>query len=180
MVGNGADMGWLVKDELSAKKWQQLIEDAKPALLPGERILDATGGMVQVYRHGGNQSRRGTLVVTDQRVFLYTKRVGGFDVQDFAYGLLSACNYSTGAGFSTIELVTAGERIRVTQVLKEEAKRIGPLVRHQMALAGGTTSPTQIQADPTEHLRKLTELRDAGLLTEEEFRFKRAAIIDKL
>lgn len=180
MAGNEADMGWLVKDELSDKKRQQLIEDAKPALLPGERILDATGGMVQVYRQGGNQSRRGTLVVTDQRVFLYTKRVGGFDVQDFAYGLLSACNYSTGAGFSTIELVTAGERIRVTQVLKEEAKRIGPLVRHQMAVARGTAAPTQTQADPTEHLRKLTELRDAGLLTEEEFRVKRAAVIDKL
>ena len=172
-------MGWLVKDELSDKKRQQLIEDAIPALLPGEQILDATGGMVEVHRHGGSQSRRGTLAVTDQRVFLYTKRVGGYDVQDFAYGLLSACNYSTGAGFGTIELVTVGERTRVTQVLKEEAKRIGPLVRHQMALARGALS-AQTQADPTEQLRKLTELRDANLLTEEEFQVKRAALIDRL
>jgi hypothetical protein len=172
-------MGWLVKDELSDKKRQQLIEDAIPALLPGEQILDATGGMVEVHRHGGSQSRRGTLAVTDQRVFLYTKRVGGYDVQDFAYGLLSACNYSTGAGFGTIELVTVGERTRVTQVLKEEAKRIGPLVRHQMALARSALS-AQTQADPTEQLRKLTELRDANLLTEEEFQVKRAALIDRL
>jgi hypothetical protein len=173
-------MGWLVKDELSDKKRQQLIEDAKPVLLPGEHILDATGGMVEVHRHGGSQSRRGTLAVTDQRVFLYTNRVGGYDVQDFAYGLLSACNYSTGAGFGTIELVTVGERTRITQVLKEEAKRIGPLVRHQMAFARGTASSAQMQEDPTEQLRKLTELRDANLLTEEEFQTKRAAIIDRL
>ena len=103
----GYEMGWLVKDELPEKKRQQLMEDAKPALLPGERVLDATGGIVQVHRFGGDQGRRGTLAVTDRRVIIQTKRVGGYDVQDFAYGLLSGCNYATGAGFSTIELVMA-------------------------------------------------------------------------
>lgn len=173
-------MGWLVKDQLSDRKRQQLMEDARPALLPGEQILDATGGMVHVHRHGGSQARRGTLAVTDQRVFLYTKRIGGYDVQDFAYGLLSACNYSTGAGYGTIELVTVGERTRITQVLKEEAKRIGPLVRHQMALARSATSPPNGQTDPAEQLRKLAELREAGLLTEQEFQAKRAAVVEKL
>lgn len=166
-------MGWLVKDALPDKKRQQLMEDAKQALLPGEKILDATGGMVQVHRFGGNQGRRGTLAVTDQRVFLQTKRVGGYDVQDFAYGLLSACNYATGAGSSTIELVMPGERARMTQVLKGEAKRIGPLIRSQMALAHAPAAPAQADSDPAAQLRKLAELRDAGLLTEEKFQAKR-------
>jgi hypothetical protein len=52
-------------------------------------------------------------------------------------------------------------------------------VRHQMALARSALS-AQTQADPTEQLRKLTELRDANLLTEEEFQVKRAALIDRL
>jgi len=173
-------MGWLVKDKLSEKKRKQLIKDARPAASPGENIIDVTGGMVPVHRHGGDQERRGTLVVTDQRVFLYTKRVGGHDVQDFAYGLLIACNYSTGAGFSTIELVTANERKRVTQVLKEEAKRIGPLIRDRMALAHSGEGPKDTQGDAAEQLRKLTELRNENLLTEEEFQAKRAAIIERL
>ena len=176
-------MGWLVRDSLPDKKRQQLIDDATLALLPGERILDVTGGMVHVHRFGGDQERRGTLAVTDQRVFLQTKRVGGYDVQDFAYGLLSGCNYSAGAGLGMIELVMAGERTRVTHVLKEEAKRIGPLIRHQMALARGSSMPDaapQAQADPAGQLRKLAELRTAGLLTEEEFQAKRGEIINRL
>ena len=176
-------MGWLVKDALPEKKRQQLMEDAKPALLPGEQLLDATGGMVQVHRFGGDQGRRGTLAVTDQRVIIQTKRVGGYDVQDFAYGLLSGCNYSTGSGFSTVELVMPGERARVTQVLKGEAKRIGPLIRHQMALARTPTESAHVslaENDPTEQLRKLGELRDAGLLTEEEFQAKRAETINRI
>jgi hypothetical protein len=38
-----------------------------------------------------------------------------------------------------------------------------------------TTSP-----DPAEHLKKLADLHQSGLLTDEEFAAKRAAIVDKL
>jgi hypothetical protein len=172
-------MGWLVKDALSDKKHQQLIRDAQPVLLPGERVLDATAGIVKVHRFGGEQERRGTLLVTDRRVLLQTKRVGGYDVQDFAYGLLTGCNYSTGAGLQTIELVAAGDRARVTQVLREEAKRIGPLIRSQMALSQNTSGPPPL-GDPAEQLRKLAELREAGLVSEEEFQAKRTEILGRL
>ena len=177
----GVVMGWLVKSALSDKKHSQIVTDAQQALLPGETILDATGGMVDVHRHGGKQARRGSLVVTDQRVFLFTKRVGGFDVQDFAYGMLTGCNYSTGAGFSTIELVAAGDRTMVSQVLKDEAKRIGPLIRNQMAVAVSPTSRQHAeQPGAAEQLATLDQLRSTNLITEEEFGTKRAAILDRL
>jgi len=120
--------------------------------------------------------------VTDRRVIIQTKRVGGYDVQDFAYGLLSGCNYATGAGFTTIELVMAGERARVTQILKGEVQRIGPLIRQQMALARtpeGTARGNR-DIDPAEQLRKLAGLHDAGLLTEQEFQTKRAEVISSI
>jgi hypothetical protein len=176
-------MGWLVRDRLPDKKRQQLIDNAAPALLPGERILDATGGMVHVHRFSGEHGRRGTLAVTDQRVFLQTKRVGGDDVQDFAYGLLSGCNYFAGARLGTIELVMAAERTRVTHVLKEDAKRIGPLIRHQIALARTSSRPDaapQARAGPAGQLRKLAALRAAGLLTDQEYQAKRTEIIGML
>lgn len=172
-------MGWLVKSELSENKRQQLIDDAQQALLPGEHVLDATSGMVAVHRFGGKSARRGTVVVTDQRVFLQTKRVGGYDVQDFAYGLLTSCNYSTGAGFGTIELAAAGNQTRVTQVLKKEATRIGPLIRNQMSLAQDPIL-RQTPDDPAEQLRKLNHLHDESLLSEEEFQAKRTEIVGRL
>ncbi len=131
-------MGWLVRDKLSDKKRHQLIEDAQEVLRPGETILDVTGGMVEVPardavpRHDG----RGTLALTDQRVFLQTKHSGHSEVQDVPFDQLSRCDYSTKAHFGTIELICGNETTTVSQVLKGEGERIVPLI--QSHSAGGT------------------------------------------
>lgn len=109
----------------------QLVDDARLALREGEELLDVTGGVVA----GGDQGRRDTLVVTDRRVVLRMRSVGGYDSQDFAYGLLGGCDYVSGPGFSTIELIIAGERVQVTQVVREEAERLVPIIRERLARA---------------------------------------------
>jgi hypothetical protein len=58
-------MGWLTKNNknnLSDDKRQQLIDDALPALLPDEQIIDVTTGYLE-------SNTRATLAVTDRRVF---------------------------------------------------------------------------------------------------------------
>jgi hypothetical protein len=62
-------MGWLTKNKLSDEKRQQLIDDARPALLPDEQIIDVTTGYFE-------SNTRATLAVTDRRVFLLNKRLG--------------------------------------------------------------------------------------------------------
>jgi Bacterial PH domain len=112
------------------------------------------------------------------------KRLGGYDVRDFAYGLLTGCNYSMGMVHAKVELVTASDRTKMTQVLKDEAKRIVPLIRTQMATTSSSATPAPAAApeppDPAEQLKKLSELREADLLTEEEFQAKRAEVVDRL
>ena len=76
-----------------------------------------------------------------------------------------------------------GERVRMTQVLKGEAQRIGPLIRQQMAMAhsaGAPAQPTTGESDPAGQLQKLGALHDAGLLTEQEFQAKRAEVISRI
>jgi Short C-terminal domain len=49
------------------------------------------------------------------------------------------------------------------------------------ALAGASTpAGTETRSDPADKLRKLQELRDAGLLTQEEYEIKRAQVIDSI
>jgi hypothetical protein len=43
-----------------------------------------------------------------------------------------------------------------------------------------TAAPAAPEADPAEQLKKLGDLHDSGLLTDEEFAAKRAALVDKL
>ena len=69
------------------------------------------------------------------------------------------------------------------QVLAEEANRVGPLIRHQMALAPASSVPaaaSPAQADAAVQLRKLAELHAAGLLAGEEYHAKRAEVINRL
>lgn len=50
-------------------------------------------------------------------------------------------------------------------------ERIGP---------AAVTAPMTIAADPTDQLQRLAELRDAGVLTEEEFTAKKTEILGRL
>jgi hypothetical protein len=123
-------MGWLVRNTLSEKKRHRLIEDAQEVLHPGETILDATEGMVEV---PDSHDRAGTLGVTNQRVFFQTKHSGQSEVKDFPFDRLSRCEYSANSNCGTIELVTRNETIRVSQVFKGEGERIVPLIQSHSA-----------------------------------------------
>jgi hypothetical protein len=176
------------KQELKGAGWNgeqaRLIADSEFALIPGEKILDITTGKVD-----GTWT---TLAVTDQRVFLHSKRYGGNSVVDFAYGLLTSCAYETGAGRreGKITLVAAGDAATVTDLHKDETNRLGPVIRNHMAMAHSSgpqmnAGPPAAQAptvteDPADQLRKLTQLRDDDLITEEEFQAKRTDIMNRL
>jgi hypothetical protein len=63
----------------------------------------------------------------------------------------------------------------------ELRKAIEAVIAARYAPAVPTPStPETVLPDPAEQLRKLNELRDANLLTEEEFQAKRARIVDLL
>ena len=59
---------------------------------------------------------------------------------------------------------------------------LGPWMRERGIIAGAPQEePIQTASpDPAERLRKLADLHQSGLLTDEEFAAKRAAIVDKL
>jgi len=70
-------------------KQQQQIDKATHVLQGDERVLDVTTGLIQVTRMGSVTQRSGQVLVTDRRVILYTKKLGGYEMNDFVYGLLT-------------------------------------------------------------------------------------------
>jgi hypothetical protein len=47
-------------------------------------------GMVPVRRMGSESSRAGIVAITNSRVILFTKKLGGYDVEDFSYAMSSS------------------------------------------------------------------------------------------
>ena len=172
---------------ISDKKRAQLMEDAAPALHDGEEVLDLTTGVAHVKRMGSDSTRRATILVTDRRVVVFSKKLGGYDVQDYAYGLITGVDYKKGMTSGHIDLRASGDSANVKQVEKDDVERIAQAIRHKMAAAHPTAAapvpapapaPAPATPDFADEMRKLAALRDDGLLTEEEFQARRSKLLD--
>lgn len=165
---------------LKDSKREQLVADLQPVLMAGERLIDVTKGLAHVTRFGKQTGRRGTLFITDRRVGLFTKKIGGHDMLDFSYGLLTSIEYKKGLTFREITLLAAGDRTRFHQVPKDLVEGIVQTIRERMTMSTNHNQPPardETQASVADELIKLASLRDAGVLTQDEFDTQKAKLI---
>lgn len=160
------------------KKRDQIIKDVTPMLNAGEQVLDATTCLAEVLRLGTKTSRRATLAVTDRRIIIFSKKLGGYDVQDFAYGLLASVDHKKGMMFGNIDLRAAGDGIHLQQVDKNEVERIAQAIRDRMLAAHDhKNSPAPSAISVADEIRKLASLRVEGLISAEQFETKKGQLL---
>jgi len=159
-------------------KQKKEIANAKGVLHEGEQVLDVSTGMVEARRLGSKTKRNGTVLVTDRRVVLFTKKLGGHEVNDHAYNLLTTLDYKRGAMFGDLVLSSAGDQTRVSMIPKADIERIATTIRKCMAeaYAGGAQVTKTVSA--ADEIKKLAELHTAGILTDEEFTAKKRQLLD--
>lgn len=166
---------------VSDKKRQQLVSDASGVLHDGEEVLDVTTGVAEVSRLGSKGSRRATMLVTDRRVVIFSKKLGGYDLQDLAYPLITSVDHKKGMAFGNIDVRAAGDFVRMTQIDKAEVERVAQAIRDRMASAHSAQHQQPSAApDIADQIRKLGELRDQGLLSAEEFDTKKADLLSRM
>jgi hypothetical protein len=137
--------------------------------------------VAKVKRMGSETDRRGTIFVTDRRVGIFTKKLGGHDLLDFAYGLLTSVQYKKGISFGEITLLAAGDSAHFRMIPKAAVEDIAQTIRHRMAAAhdhpGSVTQTAPVSV--ADEIAKLGELKTAGLLTEEEFAVEKARLLGR-
>jgi hypothetical protein len=163
--------------DFSAKQQKQ-IDRAAEVLQTGEVVLDVTTGQIEVTRMGSKTSRGGAVLVTDRRVILYTRKIGGYEMYDHVYGLLTAIDYKKGMMFGSITFAASGDKTHVSQVPKDDVERIAKAIRERMAAAHeqGRPQPTA-DASAADEIRKLSGLHEAGILTDDEFTAKKKQLL---
>jgi hypothetical protein len=164
---------------LSDSKRRQIEADAAPVLMAGEQVIDATTGVAEVTRMGTKTRRRATILVTDRRVIIFSKKLGGYDAQDYAYGLLTGVDHKKGITGGHINLRASGDSANVQQVQKDDVERIAQLIRERMAVShpAGAAAPVA-SVSVADELVKLAQLRDAGVLDAEEFAAQKAKLLN--
>ena len=146
------------------------------------------------------------IVATDKRVMYVKKPWIGLEVRDFTYSQISSISQDTGLMSATITIQLAGSGIRFTQILKEKSGPLMNAVRGNIdrpqsvsldptsiqALTDATNAPNTLgsphsnrqhslsQGDSEsnlETLERLANLRDRGILSEEEFAEEKSKVL---
>lgn len=164
------------------KKQQKEIDQAQHVLADGEVILDVTTGMGKVKRMGQETSRNGGLLVTDRRVIFFTKKLGGYEMSDHVYGLLTSVDYKKGMMTGNINLSASGDHYHISMVPKEDVERVAQCIRSQMAQVQTHQSQPATPMGPSivEQIHQLAQLRDQGILTDTEFEAKKTELLARM
>ena len=88
----------------------------------------------------------------------------------------------SGKGWSSSLMLAGreGEPVLIRGVRKDAAERAKALIEERMPRANGRLMlSTEVAPDTERSMRALTELRDAGVLSEEEFETKRKELMRK-
>ena len=169
-----------------SRRLRRRLGKAEQVLLDGEEIVDGATGMIRVHRMGQTTARQGVVIATDRRVVLFTRKLGGYDVQDFAYGLLTSVDHKKGVMYGDLHLNASGDRAYVKQIPKADIERLAQSIRDRLAMAHRPDEQSVSSArpeaeasasDPHEELRKLAALRDDGIITEEDFEAKKRQLL---
>lgn len=147
------------------------LKRAAEVLKPGETVAMLAVGS---YTGAGNS----LLLVTDQR-FIAVNETGGFmgkklQVHDIAFDRVSHVSSETGR-LGKLTINASGGDIEVDKVLPgERAGEIASFIREQLH----SKSPSApVAASFADELRKLADLRSAGILTDEEFEQRKAVML---
>lgn len=165
-------------------KLDKLTEQATAHLEPGEEIRAAVQGTYETKIMGSDSVRTGSLIATDRRLVFYAKKLGGYELESFPYGNISSFEQGKNMMGHNVTFFASGNKVHMKWIKTDkELARFTELVKAAMSTADApavVSASTTAEPDVMEQLRKLGELRTAGVLTEEEFASKKAELLSRL
>ncbi len=154
---------WFTKKEI--KYLPEVLDE-------GEEIKAMTSGV-----HEGNTW---LIVVTTRRVlFLDKGMIYGLKQMEMPLAQITSVSHKTGIMFGEIEIDTAGGKKKIETISKKDVTKVAAIISDLVKHVHSSPSvPQQTQQiDIASQLEKLAELKEKGILTEEEFLSQKAKLL---
>jgi hypothetical protein len=123
-------------------------------------------------------------VLTDVRLLFLFHGIVGQAKEDFPLRLISSVQTKSGLMTGELKVFVSGNHSVITSIVKSDLEPLAAAVRQGMAAQHAAVAQPQAAAphatDPYEALQKLASLRDAGILTSEEFEAKKQELLKRL
>jgi hypothetical protein len=152
-------------------------------LKPGETLEAHLDGWIgEMMGSGDKKQYNGQFVLTSERACFYRKGFLGEVFETIPLSKITSVETLSRMGYRVLRLHTSHDALAFKtfepKALFDEVHERLEALRHQPP--GGLAAPKAPEETVTDKLRKLGELREAGVLTDEEFSTKKAELLAKL
>jgi hypothetical protein len=161
-------------------KVDKLVAQAREHLEEGEDVLTAVQGTYETKLAGNDTTRKGVFVATDRRLVFYAKKLTGYDLESYPYDHISSIEMGKNMMGHTVTFFASGNKVAMKWIdKKQDVSGFISTVRTRMkgGAGNGAAAPATGEPDLSDQLRKLAQLRDDGILTDEEFQAKKAQLL---
>ena len=159
-------------DQWFTKKERKYLHEV---MRPGETIYAMTSGILD-----GNTW---LVTVTDKRVlFLDKGMIYGLKQMELPLSHISAVSHKTGLIFGKIEISTAGGTKTIGTIQKRDVPKVAQIISglmHKSKDAEKAPSSVAGKDDIVSQLERLADLKERGILTEEEFNQQKAKLLSQ-
>jgi len=154
---------WFTKKEM--KYLPEVIDE-------GEEIKAMTSGV-----HEGNTWL--VVVATRRVLFLDKGMIYGLKQTEMPLAQITSVSHATGLMFGEIEIDTAGGKKKIETISKKDVTKVAAIISDLVKQIHSNANTTQAaqQLDLASRLEKLAELKEKGILTEEEFLAQKAKLL---
>lgn len=159
---------------------KKLIEKAKEHLESEEEILHGIKGAYETKRFGQDSTRNGIFLATNKRIIFFAIKLTGYDMEVFPYSTISSIEMGKGIMGHKITFFASGNKATMKWIKEGNVQEFINEVKSRIGKKEETEPPKEIELDIPSQIKKLAELKDQGILSEEEFESKKKELLAKL
>lgn len=150
-------------------------------LEPGEEIRASCYGAYETKSLGAKTVKNGILLATNKRVMLFGKRFSGYNIETFPYEKISAIEVSKSFMGKSISIKMTGNETELKWIQRGDPDQVVSLARESMSAGHDPGEPIGTpEPKVADQLRELAGLRDAGIISEDDFNSKKAELLARI
>ena len=164
-----------------AKESKHILKFREAHLKPDEKIVAWGEGYIgEMMGKGDKTQHNGVLVVTNERVAFYGKGFLSEVLETIPLNKITSIERKSLMGHRTIKMHTSHDQLEFKTFEDKEQQLVDAIEAGREQSIPASAPQTTQQSDPMEALKKLGELKELGVITDDEFQEKKRALLAKL
>jgi hypothetical protein len=133
---------------------------------------------------GQYEDKQGLVVLTNERLFFFEKSLGSETVEEFPLSVINSLSINKKMTGETLKIFSSGNQSEIKSMMHGQGDAIVRAYNSAKSTSSShatpAPSPSTPADDPFAQIERLGELREKGLLSEEEFEAKKAEILGRM